>query len=90
MDVLRRRLGAISVILAVVASCVSQERENRAKVTGSDVKMERNNASSDDFLKFWVSDSIVSAVVKIYLKLFQFLTESNADDLLDVGNDLIG
>ena len=46
--------------------------------------------SHDDFLKLWVSDSIVAAVVNIYLKLFHHLVEDTDEFPCDIANEFFG
>ena len=82
--VLRQRLRVICVILGVVSACSARRRRS------IEASSPTNDAGAETALKLWVSDSIVSAVVKAYLQLFSRLSESSIGGQLDVANEFFG
>ena len=91
--VLRRRLRSISVIIGVVCGCQAYQlktKDSTASVAAAATAYVEEMDETAPGLKLWISESIVSAVVKAYLKLFSFLTGGKIECQPDVANDFFG
>ena len=91
LTVLRRHLRSISVIFGVVSACLANGSKPRTGKTEADGKREMGEPCEETSrLKLWVSDSIISAVVKIYLNIFSLCIEGRMGSHLEVRNFFFG